>query len=114
MTPQEAISALDRQLAAHGQKITLRRYTASSGTPRPKTDLVNVPSFVRAVKADDLVGEVKQTSSKVTLSPTDIMSLWPLKTSDKVVIDGSEREIMAVKPFKLADNLVRCDLVVAG
>lgn len=114
MTPDQSIAALDRQLAAHGQKVTLRRYTAPSGTPRPKTDLADTPSFVRAVKADDLVGEVKQTSSKVTLSPTNIMSLWPLKTSDKVLIDGTEREIMAVKPIKLADTLVRCDLVVAG
>lgn len=113
MTPDQAIGALDRQLAKHGQKVTLRRYTGT-GNPRPKTDLGNVPAFVRAVKADDLVGEVKQTSSKVTLSPTDITSLWPLKTSDKVLIDGTEREVMAVKPVKLADTLVRCDLVVAG
>lgn len=113
MTPEQAIGALNRQLAKHGQKVTLRRYTGT-GNPRPKTDLADVPSFVRAVKADDLVGEIKQTSSKVTLSPSNIMSLWPLKTSDKVIIDGTEREVMAVKPIKLADVLVRCDLVVAG
>lgn len=114
MTPQQAIGALDVQLAAHGQSVTLRRYTAPSGSPRPKTELVGIRAFVRAVKADDVVGEIRQTSMKVTLSPTDMISFWPLKTSDKVVIDGTEREVQAVKPVRLADALVRCDLVVTG
>jgi hypothetical protein len=113
MTPEHAIAALDRQLKAHGQTVMLRRYTGT-GNPRPKTDLADVPAFVRAVKADDLVGDIKQTSSKVILSPTDIMTLWPLKTGDKVVFDGVEREVEAVKPIKLANTLVRCELVVAG
>ena len=113
MSPEHAIGALDRQMARHGQKVVLRRYTGT-GNSRTKTDLADVPAFVRAVKADDLVGEVKQTSLRVTVSPSNIMSLWPLKTSDKALIDGVEREIIAVKPIKLADTLVRCDLVVTG
>ena len=114
MTPSSMIANLDASLRRAGQKVTLRRYTAPTGSPRPKTDLTNVWAVVRAVTADDLVGEIKQTSLKAILSPTDIMSLWPLKTSDKVMIDGVEREVMAVKPFKVADTLVRVELVVAG
>jgi hypothetical protein len=114
MTPDQALSSLDSQLAAHGQKITLRRYTAPSGTPRPKTELIDIPAFVRAVKADEIVGNIDATFSNVTLSPTDIILLWPIVKGDKLVIDGRERNVDLPKPKKLGDVLVRCDLVVAG
>lgn len=114
MTPAEAIGALDRQLARHGQKVTVRRYLAPSGDPRPKTELADINGFVRAVKADELVGDVKATSRNVTLSPTDILSLWPLDDSDKLVIDEMECAVQAVKPKFLNNELVRCDLVVMG
>lgn len=114
MTPQQAIGALDAQLAAHGQSVTLRRYTAPTGTPRPKTELVGIPAFVRAVKADEFVGIIDSTYSNVTLSPTYFLSMWPIVKGDKIVIDGRERNVEIVKPVKLADALVRCNLVVAG
>lgn len=114
MTPAEAIGALDRQLSSHGQKVTVRRYTAPSGTPRPKTELVDVPAFVRAVKKEELVGNIDSTFSNVTLSPTNILSMWPIVKGDKLVIEGRERNVEIVKPIKLGDAFVRCDLVVAG
>lgn len=115
MTPAAAIAMLDRQLAAHGQKVTVRRYTDPAHVDRPKVELVDIPAFVRAVSADEIVGDVKATCSKVILSPTDISTFWPLRDSDKVVIDDRERAVLApVKPFKMANTLVRCELTVAG
>lgn len=115
MTPDTAIAMLDRQLAAHGQTVTVRRYTDPKDPERPKVELADIPAFVRAVSADVVAGDIKATGSKVTLSPTDISSFWPLTASDKIVIDGRERAVLApVKPVMMADTLVRCDLMVSG
>lgn len=110
MTPAQAIAALDRQLAAHGQSVIHRRFT---GSPRVPTD-TPLRAFVRAVKEEEIVGEIKQTASKVIVSPTDTVSVWPIKESDVFVIDGKQRDISQVKPFKMDDELVRCELMVAG
>jgi hypothetical protein len=110
MTPTEAIAMLDDQLADTRQSVTVRRYTDPGHVDRPKVELADIPAFVRAVSADDLVGDIKATSSKVTLSPT----FWPLVDSDKIVIAGKERAVLLVKPLFMADQLVRCDLMVAG
>lgn len=113
MTPAEAKEMLKTQLASHGQDITLRRYTAASGTPRPSDDLP-VRAFVRAVKAEEIVGRIDSTFSNVAFDPEDAGALWPVRKDDKVMIDGKTRNVEVVKPITLAGVLVRCDLVVAG
>ncbi len=113
-SPSGAISRLDAALARRRQALTLRRYLAPSGTPRPMSELLNVPAFVRAVRADEIVGDIDSTFSNVTLSPTDIMTLWPIVKGDKLVIADRERNVELIKPIFMADILVRCDLVVAG
>lgn len=115
MTPAAAIAMLDRQLAAHGQDVIVRRYAAATGNPRPKTD-VPARAFVRAVKAEELIGSIAQTSSNVVLSPstTGLSALLPLRTEDKIVIAGRERNVQVVKPIEMAGTLVRIDVVVAG
>jgi hypothetical protein len=114
MTPAETIAALDRQLAEHGETVIVRRYTSSSGTPRPKIDIEDVPAFVRAVKAEELVGEIDMTASVVALSPTGLSPLLPLKKGDKLVIQGRERNIELPKPILVQNTLVRINLLVAG
>lgn len=114
MTPSAAIALLDHQLVAHGEKITVRRYTAPSGTPRPKTDIEDVPAFVRAIKAEELVGGIDMTASTVVLSPSGLSALLPLKKGDKVVIQGRERNIELPKLIFMQDVLVRINLLVAG
>ncbi|RUM97911.1 hypothetical protein EET67_09865 [Pseudaminobacter arsenicus] len=114
MTPARAIAMLDRQLAAHGEKVVMRRYTASSGSPRPKTDISNVSALVRAIKAEELVGGIDMTASTVVLSPTGLAALLPLKKGDKVVIQGRERNVELPKPIFVHDTLVRITLLVTG
>jgi hypothetical protein len=104
---------LDRQLSQHGEDIVVRRYTAPTGEPRPKTDLT-VRAFVRAVKAEEMIGTITQTASTVVIGPAGLSALWPLRKNDKTVIAGRERNVEAVKPILLANVLVRVDLVVAG
>jgi hypothetical protein len=114
MNPESIIADLDASLLRTGEKVTVRRYTASSGTPRPKTDIDNVPAAVRAVKPEEMVGDIKATHSRVVLSPSGLASLLPLKKDDKIVIQGRERNIDHPGPIFLQGVLVRMNLMVAG
>jgi hypothetical protein len=113
-SPSSLIADLDAALADAGSAITIRRYTAPSGTPRPKVDIDNVPAAVRAIHADELAEGIDQTASKVVVSPTGLAALLPLKKGDKAVIDGRERNIELPKPISVQGVLVRVDLLVAG
>lgn len=114
MNPDTIIADLDASLLRAGEVVTIRRYTASSGTPRPKTDIEHVPASVRAVKPEEMVGDIKATFSKVVLSPTGLASLLPLKKDDKIVIQGRERNIEHPGPIFVQGVLVRMNLTVAG
>lgn len=114
MSPQQAIAALDAALVEGGSTITIRRYTAPTGDPRPKIDIDDVPAAVRAVKADELVGAIDQTGSTVVVSPTGLAALLPLRKGDKAVIQGKERNIELPKPIHVQGTLVRIDLLVSG
>lgn len=111
MTPSQAIAALDRQLAKHGQTVTFYRY---AGTPRVKVDEVTVRAFVRPVDSEDLIGDIKQDASKVAASPTGLAGFLPFKKGDKAFIGGKERNVDIPKPIEMLDVVVRINLVVQG
>lgn len=112
MTPTAAIAALDRQLAAHGQSVTLRRFTGV-GSARTFTD-ATVRAFVRDYRPDELAGGIVQGDTVVTLSPTDVAAGGLPKIGDKVVIDGRERTVQAAPPVRIAGMVVRINLQVRG
>jgi hypothetical protein len=112
-TPAAMIARLDDALTRRGEDVTVRRYTAATGNPRPKTDIATRAS-VRAVRPEQLVGNIDQTASNAALSPTGLSALLPLRKGDKVVVDGRERNIEFVKPIRVGGTLVRIDLVVTG
>ena len=114
MTPEQVIAALDRQLAKHGEPVTVIHFTALSGNPRPSVKAENIKAFVRPVKAEELAGSIDQTASNVVLSPTDVGALLPLKKGDKIVIQERERNIELPKPILLNGVVVRINLVVLG
>ena len=107
------IADLNAALRKSGQDIVLRRYTAPTGDPRPKTD-VPVRAGVRPVRADQLIGAIDQSASNVFLSPTGLAALLPLKKGDKAIIQGRERQIEFVKPIEVDNQLVRVELMVLG
>lgn len=123
MSPEECIAALDDALAADGQLIELRRGVATSG-------LTDVPASVRAFRPEELIGGITQDDSLVILSPSSIgdgqfppvqsasaardMPTWLPQKNDRVVADGRSRNIMFVKPFKVANRVVRIELTVSG
>jgi len=112
-TPAGSIARLDAALERRGEDVTLRRYTAPTGTPRPKTD-VTARARVLAVGADELAGAIKQNQSKVILSPTGLSSLLPIRTGDKVLVAGAEKNVEFANHIRIDDTLVRIELTVMG
>lgn len=113
INPTEAIAELDRALAETGEDVILRRYTASTGSPRPKIDLP-MKAFVRPLQAEELVGNMDSSFSKVITSPTGKTGMLPMLKGDKIVIDGRERNVELPKPIKFAGQLVRITLMIGG
>lgn len=108
MTPTEAITMLDRQLADHGEDIALRHMTggAISSTDTPR-------AFVRGYKAEEVVGNIQQGDGKVTISPTGLEAAP--RFNDKVVIGGTKvRNVQSVEEIRLAGVVVRYNLQVRG
>ena len=113
MTPDEAISMLERQLRQHGQDVVFRRYTAPTGTPRPKVEKT-VRAFIRPLKAEEMVGNIDAKFFNATVNPTELAEFLPLKKNDKIVIGDVENNVELPKPIALAGTPVRIDLVVGG
>lgn len=125
MTPTEAITSLDAQLALHGEDCTLRR---KEGNPLvDKT--VTVRASVRGLRPSELVDTAMQAYSKVVMSMTQILGAgWPAghvvtpgavdpripRPSDVLIVKGKARQIMFVDPIAIANVVVRVNLTVAG
>ena len=118
MTPQQAISALDRALAAHGTDAVLRRWTGTG----PARTHVDVTVRVRAedYQPAELVGGIMQGDTRVIMSPSQVIAAawpgpqdWP-RIGDKLVIDGPERNIEAAPPVRIGGVVVRLNLQVRG
>lgn len=113
MTPAAAIAMLDRQIAKHGQTITLRRVVVNA----PAIEAA-VRGFVRGYKPDEMTDDIKQGTSLVVISPTALAgtpfaTALP-KASDKVTISGRLRNIDFPEPVEMDDKLVRLNLQVSG
>ncbi len=113
ITPSEAITELDRVLDDTGETVILRRYTAPSGSPRPKTE-ATIPAFVRPLEAEELAGNIDSTFSNVIISPTHVAAFLPVVKGDKIVIDGKERNVEIPKRYKMRGVLVRMKLMIGG
>lgn len=106
MTPASAIASLDRQIAEHGQSVTL----AKIGVATP----VTTTAHVRAMKETEIVGRMQARWFKAILSPTGLSSVLPLRNDDLCTIGGEEMVIRAYRPILVAGTLVRVELEVAG
>lgn len=113
-SPADLIADLNAALADAGETVTVRRYLAPTGSPRPKTDIEDVPAAVRPVKPDELVGDIQQSDLVAILSPTSIGALLPLKIGDKVLIAGAEKNVQFAGPIRVQDVVVRIKLVLRG
>lgn len=107
MTPAAAIAALDRQIASHGEPVTLRRI----GTPDTTFD---VSAFVRRATVDPIVpgGDAAQAGTTVVLSPTGL-TMTPTR-GDQADIAGRRVNIEEVETVRMGATVVRFNLKVSG
>jgi hypothetical protein len=129
MTPAEATAMLRRQLAAHGQDVTLQRVTQGpSGVPVKYK--VDCRAFVRGYQPAELVGGILQGDSKVIMSAAELEAQgWPGPNSsttptnqdrriprkgDDIIIMGKSRNIEVATPVYLNGELVRIELAARG
>ena len=124
MTPESAIAMLDRQLAMHGEDVELWHETGTQKIPFK----VRCRAFVRGYAAQELVGGIAQTDSKIVMSPTEIIRAgWPGPNSsatptdqdrrvprkgDAVIISGRKRAVEAAGGIYLAGEPVRIEMRV--
>lgn len=110
MTPAAAIAMLDRQLAAHGEPVTLRR----TGTPSDTT--LAVTAFVRRAVADPLVpdSDAVQGATDIVLSPTGLTTFVPPVFGDQADIGGRRVHVEAVETIRMGSTVVRYNLKVKG
>lgn len=112
MTPQQAISALDRQLAVHGQDVTLRTYSGSGEAREPSDVMVRV--LARDYRPSEVGGGVVQGMAKFIMSPTQIVSeAWP-SIGDFIVWQAREYRVSAAPRIELQGEVVRIDLEAEG
>lgn len=115
MTPKRAVAALDRQIAAHGQTVTIRRVV-----PNGPAIEATIRAFVRGYRPEEITDGITLGHSQVVLSPTDLKDtpFWGdqnlPRATDAVVISGRKRNVSAPNPVKMNDVLVRINLAVAG
>lgn len=128
-TPAGSIERLDASLSRRGEDIVISRVVKRSGA----SVKVEIPcrALVRTVSADEVAGTIVQNDLKVTISPTQIAAAgWPgqdenvvagsaidprmPRATDKLIIQGRERQVKASKPILMANVWVRTDMIVAG
>ncbi len=112
MTHAQAIAMLDRQIARHGQTVTLRRGTKDS----PVATLA-LSAFVRAKTGTDLVAGKPQQVFTVALSPTglDVFPKGQPEQGDFIEINGKFRAIeQPPRPIYMDGVLVRVNLEAKG
>jgi hypothetical protein len=109
MTPGAAIAMLDRQIAQHGETVTLLRI----GNPDVTLD---VQAFVRRAMVDDLVpgADPAQYGTVIVLSPTGLTTFVPPLRGDNVTVSGRQAFIEEVETVRMADAVVRYNLRIKG
>lgn len=109
MTPAAAIAMLDRQIAAHGEPVTLRRI----GSPDTTLD---VRAFVRRAAVDDLApaADAAVADTMLVLSPTGLTTFVPPLRGDQADIAGRRVNIEQVETVRMGAAVVRYNLMVTG
>ena len=112
MTPQDAIEALDRQIAEVGQTIVIRRAAGAVIERSHK-------AFARGYKPNELTGALKQGDTLLVISPTGMPREFAsqdhmIRQGDKIRLSGRLRNVEFVEPVEVGDTLVRLNVTVRG
>lgn len=123
MSPQEALSMLDRQLAKNGKTVSIKKRISGSLTNFETYDCKAMfRTWTKGRGTDELADGVQQQYVLVVLSASDIPpgfgtaaggQPWP-ETGDIISADGRDREIKSSNPIFMNDVLVRINCQITG
>lgn len=103
-------------LVRFGRPMILRRLAQAPGAALVPTD-VSVYGTAKNYAPDQLVGAIIQGDTEVTLTNKEIAAAqWPgpPQKDDKIIIDGRQRNVMAVEPKYLGTEVLVYILQVRG
>jgi hypothetical protein len=104
MTPSHAIAMLDRQIAAHGQTIALKRGGAAEHSCK---------AFVRGYKPEAIAGLITLADRQVIVSPTGLGAFGVPADGDRFATNGRQGTVQPdVNPIYIDDVLVRVEMRV--
>lgn len=106
MTPAGAIALLDRQIAAHGEAITITRGATTQAAR----------AFVRRAVVDPIVAgaDAAQATTMLVLSPTGLSAITAPARGDIVTLGGRDAFLDEAEPIRIADTIIRWNLKVKG
>jgi hypothetical protein len=114
--PESLIADLDEALLDAGEDVVLRRLTLGPNSTQIPFDC-DVRASIRPLKAEELVGNIDQTWSRVILSPTDVNRAQfrlPIRKDDKIVQNGKARNVEFPAHIRVQNVVVRIELMVGG
>ena len=129
MGPAAARSMLARQIAQHGQTITIVRTT---GTTSPTTVSATIKAWVRGDARRDetrseLVGQFQQGDLWIVINPADLEAAsWPGSGAvsgrasivpirgDKITVESRVRSVMIAEARDFLGTIVRINLIARG
>lgn len=117
MTPEASRASHRRLIAAHGEPISIRRYTGT-GTARPRFDWQG-RARVTAFAPEALAGGLQQGDQKIIVLAEDLIAEQfpvPPRKHDKCVVRGRELNIEAVddNTRRIAGVIIAYELAVRG
>lgn len=101
MTPAEVLTTYRNMIAKYGQPVAIRR-TSGTGTSQTFTDTQTL-AYVKNYGSKELVGAIAQGDQSAITLIDNLTSILPLRTTDKLIING--------QPFSIKNPMKR---VVAG
>jgi hypothetical protein len=118
MTPERAISLLDRSLAQHGENTQLGR-VLSPTDPYNYLALIPLRAFVRPLAQVGLVSVITSPTQTINggwaeLAPVAAGDPDVPRKNDKIVVSGRQRNIESVRPFYIDTTLVRIEMDATG
>lgn len=105
------VERLNGSLGRSGEEIIVRRYSQNGSTQD-----FTVLGKVRALAGEEIRkgSSGVQLAARVILSPTGLEAILPLRTTDKIVRDGQERQIGWVDNLRLGTEYVRVTADIQG
>lgn len=109
MTPAAARAALDRQLKAHGQSVTLRRFTGPPNARQSTWADTPIRAHIRPATSEEIVAGISAKSSKIICLPTDTGAGAVNVNMDVIVIGGGKSTISIWSPIVMGGEVVRIE-----